>query len=124
MGIELFRRPVLDRDPTETVLSTGTIRGFGLSVLAPTGSTADKTLSLPRPTQPGIRKTLWCNTTGVRVTNLTVAGATASGHFAGTTARTIAFSSLSTKKRDATLIAVSTSQWLIVARSTGTTLVG
>lgn len=126
MGIEYVRRrfgPSANQATVQTVTSTGTvIASAGLSIVAPTGTTADKTLSLSRPAHAGQEKTLVCRTTGVRVTNVTVAGATASGFFEGTTFRTIVFSSLSTKQRSASLMAFSTNQWSITSKSTGASL--
>lgn len=99
-----------------------TIPADGVSILKPAGTTADKTFSLARPSITGQRKVLVCNTTGPRVTNVTVAGATASGFLGGSTYRTIVFSSSSTKIRAAELVALSTSQWGLISKSTGVTL--
>lgn len=148
MGVEKLRRPFRAPSgtfvgnvtmtaggvgvPVETLTSTASvISAYGMTVLSVAGSTADKVFTLPRPAQAGAIKYLTCNTTGVQKVSATLGGSTASGFFvggggnaAGSTYRTIVFSSLSTKQRFAQLVATSTTTWALVSKSTGTTLAG
>lgn len=127
-GVWKSKRPIMslgDINPPERITSTAqTIQPYGTSVLGITGSTADKVVLLARPLYPGVQKTLLCRSTGVQKLTVTVAGATASGFFEGTTFRSIAFSSKSTQQRSAQLVAYSTAGWAIVCKSTGATLAG
>lgn len=128
MGVLKFKRPLLTPGEVtivERITSTAqVISPLGTSVLGITGSTADKVVLLGRPAFPGASKTLLCRSTGVQKLTVTVAGATASGFFEGTTFRSIAFSSKSTQQRSAVLAAFSTAGWSIVSKSTGATLAG
>lgn len=126
MGRQFFRRPI--NAYQERITSTAQKIGpIGLSVLGITGSTADKTVLLSRPLSFGDVKTLVCASTGTQKVTATIDGSTLTGFFEGTTFRSIAFSSNSTKQRTAQLMAYSTGgapKWGIVWKSTGVTLAG
>src|SRR5882724_2923098 len=116
MGRQYFRRPI--NQYQERISSTAQKIGpVGMSVLAITGSTADKTVLLSRPLAFGDLKTLVCASTGVQKVTATVDGSTLTGFFEGTTFRSIAFSSKSTQQRSAQLMSYSTGgapKWSIV----------
>lgn len=135
MGINKFRRPVMTAglvvSAVERKTSTGTLNAYGLSVIDSVGSTADKTFTLPLPTFAGQTKQIVVATTGAQKVTVTIGGATASGfivgaggNVAGTTFRSIVFSSKSTSQRLVGLIAASGSAWALVAKSTGVSFAG
>lgn len=135
MGVQKFKRPLMRTGDVvaqvERRTSTGTLNAFGLSVIDGTGSTTDKTMVLPLPTYAGQQKQIVLNTTGAQKVTVTVGGATAAGFFvggggnaAGSTYRSLVFSSKSTQNRMVSLVGVSAAAWAIVAKSTGVTLAG
>jgi hypothetical protein len=119
-------------NPVQSVTSTAsTVSSYGLTIVTMPAATADKVISLARPAAAGLVKGIVCNATGTQKITLTLAGATATGFFvggggnaAGSTYRSIVFSSLSTKVRTVTLMSASTVAWALIAKSTGTTLSG
>lgn len=135
MGVNKFKRPVMMGgevvNRVERRTSTGTLDAFGLSIIDSVGSTADKSFVLPLPSFAGQVKAIVCNTTGAQKVTVTVGGATASGFIvggggnaAGSTNRSIVFSSASTKQRNVQLMGASGTAWALIAKSTGVTLAG
>ena len=123
MGIEYRGRRRFGPTDAAAMTSTGTIGAEAVTVLGTFGaSTADKVFSLARPSGRGQEKTIVCRTTGAQKVTLTVAGATTSGFFEGTTFRSIVFSSQSTKQKTATLVAYDANTWAVTAKSTGASL--
>jgi len=120
----------------QVVGSTATILSpFGTSVINVAGAGAKVfTLALPAgapPLSAGIQKNIVCNATGVLKVSVTVAGATtagflvgAGGNAAGSTFRTIVFSSKSTQRRTAMLVSLDNTRFGLVSMSTGTSLAG
>lgn len=134
MGVQKFKRAIMAPGTVGTVerrTSTGTLAGYGLTIIDSVGSTADKSLTLPLPSYAGQSKQIVCATTGAQKVTVTVGGATASGFIvggggntAGSTYRSIVFSSASTKQRMVSLIGASATAWALVAKSTGVSLAG
>jgi hypothetical protein len=128
MGFEYKRRAIGSvgglQVPVQSVSSTATVvNGVGASLI--TVSTDDRTYLLGRPARAGVVKYVVLDTPAASTDNAVLRLESTADTFWGTTFQTLTVSTASDGPNvlaSVTLVGASTTQWALVAKSTGLTL--
>lgn len=133
MGVEYSKRPLfaggwVDKvHKTLTQASTGTVLpAYGTSIIESGSTSGSNIFRLRHPRKKGVVKNIIAkagSTDAIDVITEAAAASSAAGFIYGTTAQAVR-TTTGAASRAITLISVSTSQWAILNRTTGWTLVG